>query len=52
MGLFGLPCGQKKFETKIFATFFFFQTHSNTGGPRYPRSFYLRIRLFSFEKMG
>jgi hypothetical protein len=23
-----------------------------TGGPRYPRSFYLRILLFTFEKMG
>ncbi len=24
--------------------------HSSTGGPRYSRTFYLRIRLFTFEK--
>ncbi len=24
---------------------------SNTGGPRYPRIFYPRIRLFTFEKL-
>ncbi len=24
--------------------------YRNTGGPRYSRTFYLRIRLFTFEK--
>jgi hypothetical protein len=29
----------------------FFASHSRTGGPRYLRTFYLRIRLFILEKM-
>ncbi len=30
--------------------FFCFFTYKNTGSPRYSRTFYLRIRLFLFEK--